>query len=125
MISRTQAADQIAAAVEAADCSASVWAPEGESGPIRVYVTIPAASWKKKARKIGFVSVEKDGTFASQLEVQSGTIMSLLPTLEVTAVAPKAVNAAPAKVEVKDEDVSQFEASQRATAAAESAREER
>jgi hypothetical protein len=124
MVTRLDAAAQIAIAVETDGYTASAWAPEGESGPVRVYVTIPAANWKKKARKIGFVSVEKDGTFTSNLEIQSGRIMGLLPSLEVSSVISRP--AISAKPEIpQDEDVRQFEASQRATAAAESAREDR
>lgn len=122
MISRAEAAEQIASVLEANEYSASVWTPEGSSGPVRVYVTIPAASWKKKARKIGYVAVNQDGTLAANLDVQSGTIMSLIPDLQITPAAPKvAVRAA--KPEAKEEDITQFEASERRVGASESARE--
>ena len=89
MTKRTEAADLIAAAIETADYSCSAWAPEGNNGPVRVYVTIPAANWKKKAVKIGYVAVNLDGTLESHLEKQSGSIMSLIPTLAITPATPK------------------------------------
>ncbi len=85
-MTRTEASSVIAGTIEANDYAASVWAPEGEAGLVRVYVTIPAANWKKKAQKIGYVSVNKDGSVTSELNKQSGAIMALLPDLQITPV---------------------------------------
>lgn len=109
--------------MEAEGYETSVWAPEGDAGKVRVYVTIPAASWKKKSQKIGFVAVNLNGEVESQLDKQSGTIMGLIPDLQIEPVAAKpAVTAA--KTIAADEDVAAFEASERATNRAEVNREE-
>jgi hypothetical protein len=123
MLSRTEAADKIAEAIEAGGYSASAWAPEGSRGPVRVYVTIPAASWKKKARKIGYVAVELDGTLTSELDVQSGTIMGFVPALEI-APAMLTPKASPAATQATGcESADQLQQSAAAVAAQESVRE--
>jgi hypothetical protein len=121
-MTRTEAATVIANAVEADGYTTSVWAPEGESGPVRVYVTIPAANWKKKSQKIGYVAVNTDGTVESELDKQSGTIMGLVPELQITPHAPKTTGG-DSKPKV-DEDVAAFEASERAVNRAEQNREQ-
>lgn len=121
MTSRTDAAYLISDAIEADGYTTSVWAPQGDAGPVRVYVTIPAASRKKVARKIGYVSIELDGSITSGLEKQSGAIMSLLPDLTIDAARSEP---APATEDVAaDEDVAAFRRSERAVAAAELSRE--
>lgn len=111
-MTRTEAAAKIESALEAADYATSVWAPEGSTGPVRVYVTIPAASWKKKARKIGHVEINKDGTVESHLDVQSGTIMGLLPDMQIDPVAEQPVVVREAHATTGDESLDQFEAEQ-------------
>lgn len=119
-MTRTEAAKAIAKVV-GGEYDTSVWAPEGDSGPVRVYVTIPAPNWKKKAQAIGYIAVSLDGTVESELSRQSGTIMSMLPDMEITPAAAKAI---PARQAVAvDEDVAAFEASERRVGAAEQARE--
>lgn len=120
MLSRLEAAAKIEAAIEAAGYSTSVWAPEDSGGPVRVYVTIPAASWKKKARKIGYVAVELDGTVTANLDVQAGTILACLPEMQIQAAALPT-----ARIPASDpnsEDVEAFTRSRRAMAAAEDRR---
>lgn len=85
-MTRTEAANAIVDALEANDdYSASVWAPDGATGPVRVYVTIPAESWKKKAVKIGYVEIARDGALVPHLEKQKGSVMALIPALTIEA----------------------------------------
>lgn len=123
-MTRTEAATVIANAVEADGYTTSVWAPEGEAGPVRVYVTIPAANWKKKAQKIGYIAVNKDGTVEGELDKQSGTIMALVPELQITPSAPKPTGGDSTPKVAVDEDVAAFEASERAVNRAEQNREQ-
>ena len=122
-MTRIEAANLIAQTVEAADYQTDVWAPEGSSGPVRVYLTIPAASYKKKARKIGYIEVAADGSLVSELDLQFGTIMSSLPEMAIEPVIKVLAGSAPVVAGVIDEDVAQHQVSLAATAAAESARE--
>lgn len=125
-MTRSEAADKIAEALEAGGYSASTWTTDAAAGPVRVYVTIPAESWKKKSRKIGYVSVELDGSISGDaLDVQRGTILGLIPDLQIEAVAPVARPAVTvADRSPTDEDTDAFERSARSVAAAEVAREQ-
>lgn len=123
-MTRTEAATVIRTVVEADGYTTSVWAPEGDSGPVRIYVTIPAVSWKKKAKKIGYIAVNTDGTVESELDRQSGIIMGLLPELRITPfdLTPTGDDRTP-KAAV-DEDVAAFEASERVVNQTEQNREQ-
>lgn len=122
-MTRTEAARLISRTITGTgDYATSVWAPEGESGPIRVYVTIPAPSRKKSAQQIGYIAVNRDGTVESELTKQSGTIMALLPTLEITPVAAQSA-ASRQPVTFVGEDVAAFQSSERKTYRDESNRE--
>lgn len=111
-MTRLEAASRISAAIEVGDYTTSVWAPSGNAGPVRVYVTIPAKSHKKPAQKIGHVEIAKDGAIETCVAKQSGAIKSLLPEIQVDPVvsAPKPVAAAFASS--GDETVDQFKAEQ-------------
>jgi hypothetical protein len=108
MVTRLEAAAKISQAIETNDYSASVWSPEGESGPVRVYVTIPAASWKKKSREIGYVEILRSGDVESHLEKQSGSIMGLLPNLEISP-APASQVAQRQSQEIPDDPIDRME----------------
>ncbi len=123
-MTRDAAAAVIAEALEAGGYSASAWTTDA-SGPVRVYVTIPAASYKKKSRQIGFVSVELDGSISGDdLEIQKGSILALIPELQIEMVATKPVGSDTKTRHGSDEISAAFEDSERAVYASESAREQ-
>ena len=111
-MTRIEAAKVIATAIEADEYTTSVWSPNGNAGPVRVYITIPAKSHKKPAQKIGHVEIKKDGTVEVSVVKQSGAIKSLLPEIQIdpAVFAPKPDGAVVASS--GDETVDQFEAEQ-------------
>lgn len=88
-MTRTQAANKIASAIEDGGYSVSTWTTEGDDGHVRIYVTKPGSGRKKPAQKMGYVEVMPDGTLQSHLDRQSGTIMSMIPNMEIQPATAK------------------------------------
>ncbi len=113
-ITRTEAAYQIQAALDAAGYDARVWTG---GNAVRVYVKDG-----RQRRPLGHIEMLYDGRASPSLSRQKGDVMGHVPEMEVEPFVP----APREQVErsYQDEDVAQFERSERATGASEAAREE-
>lgn len=128
-MTRTELANQAAAVLNAtSDHKGKVWI---KNGAVRVYLTSDSGG-KKGWQDKGFAEVRPDGVLVLGSSVEFAlrydkVVLAQLKALEAVAAAPEAMPApmaAPAKAAAAgDETVDQFERSERATFARESARE--
>lgn len=123
MLTRSEAASQVAATLEAAGYSASAW----EGGPcVRVYVKQVELKSKgrRKVTDCGYLEITDAGEISTEHTArQAGTIRSLIGDLEIAPATVQAVQPVAANGQQADEDVAQFERSQRAIASQEASRE--
>lgn len=128
-MTRTELANKVAAVLNAtADYRGKFWS---KGGNVRVYLTADSGG-KKGWQEKGFAEVRPDGVLVLGSEVEFAirydkAILAQLKSLEAVAAEPEAMPvpaAAPTKAAVAgDETVDQFERSERAAFARESARE--